>query len=77
MRWMLARERAQPLAPHPCWRRLRTRGGAELHVNTATGEIARDSPPPVRAVRGGFFCDEPVRSCALVGLRLRHQTRRA
>lgn len=67
VRWMLAREAASPPAPHPCWRRLVTRGGVELHVNTATGEVARQAPAPVPCLCGGFFCDEPVR---LTGCRI-------
>ncbi|KAK9843797.1 hypothetical protein WJX81_006788 [Elliptochloris bilobata] len=70
VRWMLAREAAAPPAPHPCWRRLRTRDGLQVHLNAATGEVAREAPALVPGVRGGFLCDEPGLGKTVTGLAL-------
>ena len=33
---------------------------ASLWPPQATGEIQCDPPAPIKSIRGGFFCDEPV-----------------
>ena len=65
LRWMLSRE-APPrdAAPeHPFVRTLVTApGGLACYVNAATGALSFEAPERPADVRGGFFCDEPVRA---------------
>lgn len=62
-RWMLERERAARSLPHPTWRRFVTQAGLPLWLCGATGEVSAFEPPRCEDMRGGFFCDEPVRMC--------------
>ena len=70
---MLAREAeaAAASSAHPCWRTLTTRGGLQLHLNAATGAATLAPPPAAPGVRGGFFCDEPVRPPGCGRIRVR------
>ena len=61
-RWMLERERAVGALAHPTWRAFVTRGGLPIWLCAATGDATSAPPPAVRDTRGGFFCDEPVRT---------------
>lgn len=43
-------------------RLFKTAEGLEVRLCTATGNISVDGPEACQPVRGGFVCDEPVRS---------------
>ena len=47
---------------HPTWRPFVTQTGLPLWLCAATGDATSVEPAAVRDIRGGFFCDEPVRA---------------
>ena len=61
LRWMLEREKEAGLLPDPTWRPFPTKDGLPLWGCAASGDLRTEAPLPVRDIRGGFFCDEPVR----------------
>ena len=61
---MVAREASPRAVDHPYVRRLITSGGLACFVNQVTGGLSFREPEAVPDVRGGFFCDEPVRPAA-------------
>ncbi len=63
LRWMAQKEQHGRVMPHPFIKRVvAENSNIPIYVNLATGEILSDPPKAVNDVRGGFFCDEPVRS---------------
>ena len=62
VQWMLRRERDLGPRRHPTVRDLTAAVGAPLFVCAATGAAEVTAPPDIPHCRGGFFCDEPVRS---------------
>ncbi len=54
-------DKQQDVAP-ASWRTLHTASGIPFHVCCATGALSAADPPALLpALRGGMFCDDPVR----------------
>lgn len=69
LRWMLSRERLHPQPPrHPFVVALPTHEGLPLWADLATGRLLLAPPEPLPQLRGGFFCDEPVRNRGAAGM---------
>lgn len=57
--WMLQRELHPVPLQNPLYRDLQTEDGFHFYLNSLSGDLSPETPPPVMDFRGGLFCDEP------------------